>query len=270
VNVISLGFRTDLMVRRLAGSVIADRPSRLLVRTPANPGFWWGNFLLFAGPPRPGDAARWAATFAAELPDARHVAIGVDDTDGDAGDSAELAAAGLALDLGAVLTATGLTPPARPAAHAVIRPLAGDAEWGQALDLRQACYDSGTADEDHLLYLTRQNAEMRRLAEAGHGAWFGAFVDGVMRAGAGLFGDGDGLARFQSVETHPDFRRQGLAGTLLHSLGSWGVQSRGARRLVIVADPGYHAIDLYRALGFTDVEFQVQLVRASVPADIGD
>jgi hypothetical protein len=57
VDVASLGFQTDLMIRRLAGSVIVDRREYLVVRTPANPGFWWGNFLLFPAPSRPGEVA---------------------------------------------------------------------------------------------------------------------------------------------------------------------------------------------------------------------
>jgi hypothetical protein len=32
----------------------------------------------------------------------------------------------------------------------------------------------------------------------------------------------------------------------------------GAQTLVMVADPGYHAIDLYRSLGFAVTETQLQ------------
>nr|WP_269328742.1 GNAT family N-acetyltransferase [Kineosporia babensis] len=103
--------------------------------------------------------------------------------------------------------------------------------------------------------------ESRSIAEAGHGAWFGAFVDGELVCGAGLFSDGSGLARFQNVETHPSFRRRGLANALVHQLGTWGLAQLSASRLVVVADPGYHAIDMYRNLGFEDAEHQVLLQR---------
>ncbi len=101
-------------------------------------------------------------------------------------------------------------------------------------------------------------AEQRRLCEAGHGTWLGAFIQGRMRSGAGLFRDGD-LARFQSVETHPDVRRQGLASAVL---GHAARREPGARTLVIVADPDDRAIQLYRALGFAEAEYQIQLYRA--------
>ncbi|MFD0539585.1 GNAT family N-acetyltransferase [Actinomadura luteofluorescens] len=103
-------------------------------------------------------------------------------------------------------------------------------------------------------------AEERRLCEAGDATWFGAFVDGEMRAGLGIFHDGQGLARYQHVETHPAFRRRGLASALVHFAGVEAMR-RGAGTLVIVADPAAEAIRVYRSLGFTETERQVRLQR---------
>ena len=80
-------------------------------------------------------------------------------------------------------------------------------------------------------------ASWRRLADDRHGAWFGAFLGGRMCAGLGLYTDGDGLARYQAVDTHPDHRRRGLAGTLVHHAGAEGLTWPGVRTLVILADP---------------------------------
>ena len=261
MKVISLGFRTDLMLRTLAGSTITDHGTRLVVRTPANPGFWWGNFVLFNAPPRKGDARSWAALFSGDFPQAAHLALGVDGTNGDTGDADELAELGVASEVNSVLTATRLLPPGEPDIATDIRPLTSDDDWAQATRLRIACDDHFTMTAEHQQFLERKVAEHRRICDAGHGAWFGAFVEGRMRAGAGLFSDGSGLARFQDVETHPSYRRRGLASSLVHQAGHWGLHQLGARTLVIVADPGYHAIRLYRALGFADAERQVQLSR---------
>ena len=54
----------------------------------------------------------------------------------------------------------------------------------------------------------------------------------------GLFSDGGPIARYQNVETHPSARRQGLAGTLVYRAGRYGLDTLGARALVMVADPG--------------------------------
>ncbi|WP_051950807.1 GNAT family N-acetyltransferase [Actinacidiphila yeochonensis] len=272
MDVVSLGYRTDLMLRRMAGAAVTDQGSYLAVRTPANPGFWWGNFLLHPEPPLPGDARRWAERFAAEFPGAAHLAIGVDGTRGATGDPAELERLGVTVETLTVLTADRLAPPARPAPGAVLRPLAGDDDWAQAVELNLACAEGPTgpsAQANHRLFAERRTAEARALCEAGHGAWFGAFADGRLLAGAGLFGDGGGLARFQNVETHPDVRRRGLATHLVHHAGGWGLGAFGARAtLVIVADPDpdHHAIGVYRALGFADAEQQVQLTRPPAPA----
>jgi ribosomal protein S18 acetylase RimI-like enzyme len=77
-----------------------------------------------------------------------------------------------------------------------------------------------------------------------------------------LVTDGRGLGRYQSVETHPDYRRRGLSAGVLHLAAEVGRTELGVERLVIVADPSYVAIDLYRALGFLDAERQVQWQRA--------
>src|SRR4051794_25178189 len=61
MDVRSLGFRTDLMLRRLADATVEDRGDHAVVTTAANPGFWWGNFLLLAEPPR--DIGPWVAAF---------------------------------------------------------------------------------------------------------------------------------------------------------------------------------------------------------------
>jgi hypothetical protein len=80
MQVTSLGFRTDVALRVGEGAEVADRGDYLVVRTPDNPDYWWGNFLLLAAWPEPGTGDRWLARFAAEFPLAQHIALGVDTT----------------------------------------------------------------------------------------------------------------------------------------------------------------------------------------------
>ncbi|MFB4307342.1 GNAT family N-acetyltransferase [Actinomadura sp. GTD37] len=255
MKVRSLAFRTDLLLRRLAGSVIQDRPSHQVVRTPANPSFWWGNFVLVA----PDALAEAPALFAAEFPEASHLAIGVDGTEGEAGRHARWARLGISVETDTVLTASSLQAPARPA-QADLRALT-EGDWEQAARLRHAC-DESPPSEEHTAFRMAKLAEDRRLCEAGDTTWFGAFVDGEMRAGLGVVLDGRGLARYQHVETHPAFRRRGLASSLVHLAGVEAM-ANGARTLVIVADPAAEAIRIYRSLGFTDTERQVRLQRTA-------
>ena len=84
-GITSLGFRTDVALRVLEGAEVTDRGDYLVVRSPDNPDFWWGNFLLLAGWPAPGTADSWLARFAAEFPLARYVTLGVDSAGEDIG-----------------------------------------------------------------------------------------------------------------------------------------------------------------------------------------
>jgi ribosomal protein S18 acetylase RimI-like enzyme len=258
VDVRSLGFRTDLMLRRLAGAEVPEYDDHIVVRTPTNPTFYWGNFLLI-DPPAPGEAARWLDVFGQELPTAEHLAIGIDGTDGSTGDVTEMLAAGAKLETSIVLTAEQLRLPARQGA-ASVRPLGSDADWQQIVGVRLDV--DGDDSPGHREFVERKAAEARRLTQDGHGEYFGAFVDDVVRASLGIVTDGHGLARYQNVETHPNHRRQGLATALLAAAADAAFGRLGARTLVIVADPDYVAINLYRALGFVDSERQVQLQRA--------
>ena len=256
LDVRSLGFATDLMIRRLAGSEIADRGDYLAVRTPQNPTFYWGNFTLVS-PSVPAD--EWLGIFTREFSEAGHVAIGVDGTDGSWHDASPLLDSGFELEVSTVLTSAG-PPGGAPAADQLCRPLRSDDDWAEATELRMALGgEQGRLTEGYRAFLERRVAEVRELDRAGHAVHFGAFVDGRLRSCLGLITDGSGTARYQTVETHPEFRRRGLAGALVEAAGRHGLGELGASRLVIVADPHGPAIGLYRSLGFRDAEHQVQL-----------
>jgi ribosomal protein S18 acetylase RimI-like enzyme len=259
VNFTSLGYRTDLMLLELSGSELTDKDEYVVVRTPANPTFWWGNYLLFRTPFAPGDAEARVATFQREFPDAKHVSIGLDTTDGVVGAEDEVKAAGLEVDPSTVMTATAVNEPARPNDSAQYRFLSGDDDWEQlvALTLAVSSMDMEGYEEFNRL---RVKAE-RALVEAGHAQWFGAFDGERLQASLGLASDGSGVARFQNVQTHPDDRGRGIASTLVHQASRYGLDEVKAHTLVMVADPEYLAIRLYRALGFGDNEVQLGLAR---------
>ena len=266
MDVVSLGWRTDLMVRRLAGSVVEDRGDHIVVSTPANPGFHFGNLLLLAEVPAEAEVAGWLARFRDTFPYAEHVAFGIDGAEGRVGSWP-----GLQVEVDIVLTATEL--PSRPSSPAMaIRTLVTDKDWQQTVALELVCHGDDQSP-GHALFVQRRVDEQRALALAGHGAWFGAFPDGTLRASLGLVSDGRGFARYQNVQTQPEFRRQGLATQLVHEAGVYGLSAPGvpgardAQTLVIVADPDDVAIRIYRSLGFVDRERQVQLWRAPQPRD---
>jgi hypothetical protein len=94
VIVTSLGYRTDLALRELEGSEVAQYNDCVVVRSPANPAFRWGNFILLREPPQLGEAQGWIARFHREFPDVDYVALGIDGTEAREASADEFLAAG--------------------------------------------------------------------------------------------------------------------------------------------------------------------------------
>lgn len=256
----SLGYRTDLMLLQLSGSVLTDQGDYVVVRTPANPSFWWGNYLLFRTAFAPGDAAAREEIFHREFPDAKHLALGVDTIDGAVGSEDEVKAQGLEVDRSTVMTAREVREPARPNETSQYRQLSSDDDWEQSFAVSLECATM-TVDEEYRVFSRRRMEAERQLCESGHARWFGAFDGDRLQASLGLAWDGSGVARFQNVQTRPADRNQGIAGTLVHRASRYGFDELAAHTLVMVADPGYLAIRIYRALGFDDNEVQLAVFR---------
>lgn len=261
VDIVSLGYRTDLALLELGGSSVENHGDHVVVRSPHNPTFWWGNFLLVADDAAARDADFWLERFADAFPAARHVAIGFDGTRGQASDLAAYVDAGLTVEASAVMTARSVHPLPRPNTDATYRQLTSDDDWAQSVELRVACNEDGLEPVGYREFAIDRTATSRELSEAGHGAWFGAFLDDRLVSQMGLVTASPGLARFQSVETHPDVRGRGLAGTLVHHVSRYGFGDLGAQTLVMVADPEYVAIRVYRSVGFAVSENQLGVQR---------
>lgn len=257
MHIQSLAFRTDLALLQRSGSEVEDHGTHVAVRTPDNPTFWWGNYLIFPRPPSREDVPEWEALFARTFPGARHRAYGVASGDGSREELRALADVGFSVEASTVMTATSVTEPRRPNREATYRPLVTDADWEQQIELTLT--DAANAEEPE--FVVAKSAAHRRAAESGAGTWWGAFVGDRLLSSMGLFVAGPGLCRFQEVKTHPGARGQGLAGTLVHELSRHGFSQLDATTLVMVADPDYLAIRVYRSVGFADTEKQLQAQR---------
>jgi GNAT superfamily N-acetyltransferase len=260
MQVRSLLFRTDLMVRRLGGSEVSDLGDHIVIRTPINPWFHWGNYLLVGADH--GNVQRWLDCFAQHFPDAGHRAIGLDGLAPDDPSLDRYRSAGVTVD-----SFTGLTMPADRMAGidgeevdgASIRPLRGDDDWRQLYE-HERVFRPEDRDRDTVpAFAAARVAEWRGITERGDGAWFGMFTGEDLVASLGIVSDGQGDARYQAVNTQSAFRRRGFARALVVAAGHHAIERYGASRLVIGADPEYHAITLYRRIGFVDTDHEIQL-----------
>lgn len=243
-----------------------------LVRTPANPTFYWGNTLLFQRAPEVGDYPRWMALFerliAAPQPASAHRTFGwIEDAPGEIG---PFLAAGFERNDAVVMQATDLPPAAVPAVPVQLRALAGDGDWAQLVELlvhtRAAAHESAT----YRPFAAQRVAGWRALAARGQGGWFGAWVDErglpVLAAALGIFVEreavnGERLARYQSVATAVAYRRRGLCRALLAHAGRHARTALAADRLIIVAMADELPQRIYEGTGFRAAGLQRGLER---------
>ena len=259
VHIDSPGLATDLAILALEGSTVTDHGDHVVVRTDSNPTYYWGNFFILEHAPEPDEIPTWIERFVEEFPEARHRAFAVLEVDAD---HSSWKRHGYTAELDHALAATSLTPPAHPTDGVEVRELTSDDGWEQSAQLSSV--DDETGDlEARLTFERRRAAAERGQSEAGQGRWFGAFVEGrlVARTGIVLLPP---RARYRFVITHPDFRRRGIAGALVHAAGEWALAQPGIEQVVIVADTAGPAINLYRSLGFREAGSHIGIEKPPV------
>ena len=270
------GWRTDFIVHRFDAQVF-ERDDCIVVRTPANPTFYWGNFLLLPEAPRDDQLGHWCGCFEAEIsavqPTSRHVAIGVNAAPvglvlpaWQTAWQAAWQAAGFEFIVTAVMCQRPgeLLPPARaPRGEVVFRAL--DLEHEAEAVVALQCVDSqGFEPAGYAEYTRRQMRRYQAMSQAGMAAWFGLWCDGVLAADCGLIRDATtrgASGRFQRVATHPAWRRRGLCRALVHGVTAWGFQHWGLGSIIMCADPHDVAIGIYASLGYRRIGQQSCLQR---------
>ncbi|HEX2895946.1 MAG TPA: GNAT family N-acetyltransferase [Marmoricola sp.] len=240
-----LGWQTDLAVLRLSGSTIEERPDHLVVRTPANPLYHWGNFVLVTDAGAVDDAERWLELFEKEFPDAAHRSVGLV---AEPGDPDRWTALDVVVEHDDVLAAD-TCPERQPVPQGyLVKEIADAIEWDQSSGLRIAEF---AADDPREAEFERKATDVRReMVRSGRAAWFGAFHGDRLVAELGIVDCGDGVARYQAVVSGAEHRRKGLAAHLLGVAARWAAD-RGAHTWVIVAEEGGDADRLYQSRGFT-------------------
>lgn len=270
-----LGFRSELIFHRADGSVEDLRKvyGCRVIRTPSNPTFFWGNYLLFDCAPRAGDATRWERLFerliANEQPESAHRAFGwIEDAPGEV---EEFLAAGYQRNDAVVMQSERTPDVPAPTIEATLRPLRLDGdgaerEWTALIELHIATRSDEFTAEAYRPYAQRSVERWRALARAGQGGWFGAFVTGAygtpqLAAALGLYAErepeeGERIARFQAVMTDARYRRRGLCRALIATAMRLVRSAQGADRFVIVAAAGEMPEQLYASVGFAAAGMQ--------------
>lgn len=270
------GWRTDFILHR-EGALVHERDDCIVVRTPSNPGFYWGNFLLLPAAPRDDALAHWLARFDEEItavqPASGHVALGVNGPPAAAGLPSWTASGFELIETAVIEQRPGeLRAPRRAARGSVqVRPF----ELAREMDAVIAQQLADVHGFDPVGYERHRRAQMQRyaaMAERGLALWFGAWCDGVLAADCGLMRDGTApgaTGRFQHVSTHPRFRRRGLCSALVHEVTRFGFEAWRLARVLMCADPEDVAIGIYEGLGYRRIDREWALQRRA-PQDRQD
>jgi GNAT superfamily N-acetyltransferase len=172
---------------------------------------------------------------------------------------------GFEVEVSDVLARSGPPPAPEAPEGYVLRELASEADWDSAFALgMQIGEEDGHDPITHAPFLRRRIAGRRTQVTQVTLRWWGAFRNGQLAAAMGVATgsiEGTAIARYQSVETAPAHRRQGLSSALLGRAAQEALEREPRARLVIVADADGAPGRLYHRAGFGLVERTVAVVR---------
>lgn len=264
MEITSQGLKSEFIFHKFSGE-IKNHGDCISVLTPLNQSYFYGNMIVYPSPPQVGDMTDWVARFDrifANYPEVRHSCFQWLPTNrADEEALVEFKAAGFTIDETSVLSAT-LVHTNRPAPEGVdFRQIQSDAEWLAVVDAQTKYGFPSIPMVEYRKFKEDAYANYRRMAEQGMGAWWGAFKGDELVADLGLFFD-DKVGRFQSVETALNHRRQGICTALVHHVSQWGFDAHPGATLILHAEVGEVAREIYRGLGYEETEVLQSVFKA--------
>lgn len=259
---LSLGIQSEYVVSHLE-SKLTERDAFFIYQTPASPNYYYGNLLALKQPLSAKSKDAWESCFAdafMNLDGIRHRTFlwTQDDQKASADEVEEFKKAGYDYEeMDILLLGPGqLVVPEYYQQSVAIRPFLYESDWRQWLEIGVDQRDPGHSKEDFLRYRSGRLKTYKALTKAGHGHFYGAFDGRHLVGYAGVF-HLNGLARYQDVRVLEDYRRKGIARSMLYRMALWAGQY--AQQQVIIADSHYHATKLYQGLGFKVAESEASL-----------
>ncbi len=261
MDITSIGFLSETLFQRYNG-IVRDSGDCIEVRTPANYDFWFGNYLLLAGPPLAAEIADWIARFDAAFADepmVRHKCLQWPDDGRDThAMRTEFERLGWEFDQTSVLAATVSKAVTKAPEGVDIREVTRAEDWEKVLEHHVLTRPEGFAEKAYRSFKIMRLAVFQALIYEARGHWYGAFKGAELVADMGIF-HREGISRFQEVSTHPDHRRQGICAALVHAVSCLEQAARPGNKMVILADKGEPAERIYKRLGYAEIE-QMQSV----------
>lgn len=249
----SLARKTDFIFMRHHG-IIQEKDDYIVVKTPANPNHYWGNYLVMKKAPQVGDYPRWTTLFKKEfsdLKDISHMTFTWEEKK--PGDYLEFCHQGFRFDEGVTLSTSSVQKPPKYNSELLVKKIISPSEWEKVTQLQILNAEPG---HDQILYENYKRKQMhlyQKMSAQRKGHWYGGYFAGKLVADLGIFFEAN-YGRFQQVETHPKYRRQGFCQTLVYQSAQIAFSEYGVDTLVMEADENYHAAKIYESVGFIPTE----------------
>jgi GNAT superfamily N-acetyltransferase len=241
------GLHTDFMLLR-PFSDITEHDDYMRVVSHGFPNYYFGNMLVLRHPPQDPDPAISLFRDAfRDHPDVEHVTLCWDSAPLSQGAQQAFEGLGFDYDLDTVLTSSRPTSPGDAPHGITFRMIVAEQEWDQVIALQ---YQTGKDDFANYRSFIRQKFDTHRQRVAlGLGHWYGAFDVDELVSDMGLFAE-NSVARYQSVETHAQYRGRGIASSLIQFAAQDMAQRHNIETFVIVAEAASNAQRLYQKCGF--------------------
>lgn len=262
--------QTDWHLVRLHGHVEVVNGVTVL-RVPDNPNYRWGNCLHLSAAPTLDelhDLVELARDIFGDQPEIRHVLLRWDGERIEADFAAAAKDRKMGVDSGRVMHAVDLVDVS--AQGVSIRPLDLARQWEDIIALNIAC-DPEEPDglADYMAFKQGLRRAWQAWAATGDAIWWGAFIDDTLVGQAGMVCCPGRRGRFQSVETHPDYRGRGVCSSLVSTMGRHAVAVLGCETLWMGVNPDGLAQHLYAKLGFEFGAWQNSLILRD-PGSVSD
>lgn len=232
----------------------------IYVRTPTAPNFFWGNYMIVLQSSSKRTAAQLLEDFQQNF-DCEHIAIAWDGEAKPARATIDsFVQSGFEIEHCCGMSYAQASLPEITTDTTIVRSIDSDKDWQRVVSLQQLMLgeDASTADRQLTVQRFRR---FRKLVSQGNGFWLGVFCDEELIADLGLFAF-NGVARFQQIETHPEFRRRGHCTSLVVSALHKARQDFGPIDFALEAEANSAAMVLYQKLGFETKETLVSAFKA--------
>lgn len=251
----SLGIETNILMDSFLANVI-EKDDYIVVQTPKRPNYFWGNYILMKEPPCKGDFKEWVSIFEAEIGERRvkgFCAMTFDLATNENFDVSDFLENGFKVEVDKILTTNKVVEPIKFNSKLTIK------EYDLSKNIEsyvEVHFDENWAygsEDKQKEFLREQAMDFSTLIDKKVARRFGGYLNGKLVTDLGVYWN-DNVTRFNSISTHPSFRRLGACSTLVYKVSKDLLIQNPSKTLVMQADEDYHAALIYESIGFEPKE----------------